>query len=114
MSSNKIQSNFIAEFGKCLKDLVKEHSSISTVGGFESSLPTHFGPGGGAKKITGSLAEPAAKVLQTSSEDKIRTNYKNAAKLLDTSSAFKHLATFIEDTGRFQHLRSYNMMTESK
>ncbi|KAG0150142.1 hypothetical protein CROQUDRAFT_88437 [Cronartium quercuum f. sp. fusiforme G11] len=36
-------------------------------------------------------------------KDKIKTNYTNAAKLLDTPSAFKHLASFIEDTGRFQY-----------
>ncbi|KAG0149515.1 hypothetical protein CROQUDRAFT_105043 [Cronartium quercuum f. sp. fusiforme G11] len=46
-------------------------------------------------------------------KDKIKTNYRIATKLLDRPAAFKHLASFIEDTGRFRYLRSYDATIES-
>lgn len=47
------------------------------------------------------------KFRRTLQEEEIKVDINSALKLLDTPRVFPHLAKFIEETGRFQYLKTY-------
>lgn len=77
----------------------EEHDKCTTC--FATETPAHFLIY--CKKFT----QQQQTFRRRLKEEEIKTNINSAMTLLDNPKVFPHLAQYIQDTGRFPHLKSY-------